>query len=108
MSKKIEYIGSIEEDLYIEKYNYVVICGMGELGKKIYKFLKSNKTKYSIVFCDSNPKLWNTQYDGITIYTYDNVITNNTEAVFLIANLDVKKTFIYLDSRNVENIHIMR
>ncbi len=108
MNEIIEYIGTIDKDFSIKKYTKVVICGVGTIGKKTYSYIKENIGKIRIVLCDSNIEVQQHDYDNLVVYSYEEATRENKDSLFLVTNLDVKRTCIYLKNRGIERIHIIR
>jgi len=62
----------------------LVIFGAGGLGRKIARGL-SNMGHSPLAFCDNNPRLWNTEIEGIRVLSVNDAIAVFPAAVFMIA-----------------------
>lgn len=103
----VEYIGTIEEDDCIKQYTSVVICGCGKTGKKVADYLRKVHSLSIDCFFDSNITIQDTYYRNIPIMSYENGTVNNA-ALFLVTNLDVRKTVKHLLNNGIRKIHIIR
>lgn len=104
----IDYIGTIEKDIAISRYCTVVICGCGATGKNILDYLYSIGMTKEIRFCDIDEKKINTHYRNVYIYRYQDVVKSDDDTVYLISNMDVRKTVQFLNQNKVKHIHIIR
>lgn len=105
----MEYIGRIENDELLYKYENIVICGCGKIGKKVYECLENMNLDTRIMcFCDSDTKLAGTNYKGVMVVSYADAVNIYSDAVFLIANMDVRKIANKLADNGIHNIHVVR
>lgn len=73
-------ISQIDPELSIYKENTVVIWGAGKFGREILRLLQNFSVEVSY-FCDSNPKLWKTEVEGIPVILPQEVTKMKLEQV---------------------------
>lgn len=100
----IIFIGNIEHDNKIKKNKKIIILGCGKLGKKTYEKLGQIYKEQVCCFWDIDSEKSNNSYAGVPIKQYG--IAEPEDYEYIIANLDVRKTYLYLINQGVKGVHI--
>lgn len=64
----------------------VVIFGTGYYGTFLYMYLQVHDKDNVVGFCDNNQSLWNTAWQGVPIYSPNEIVKIVPDAVYLVAN----------------------
>lgn len=88
----------------------VVIWGTGEYGKNVLKIFKDNGFVENLIsFCDNNESKWNTEIDGLKVYSYEYIKENFKDIIlFFICSWwwrEIENQLINLGEKK-ENIYI--
>ena len=104
----IEYIGNIELDEKLEDKK-LVIYGIGEFGRKIYKFLKNNGLQANVLcFCVSdNENAKCNIFQNIQVKTLSEAIKMSPDAEYLIGGKYAYEMLDELERRHINKIHLL-
>lgn len=91
---------NIENDL--KKYNQVVLFGAGNMCRN---YMKCYGKKYPPLFtCDNNPKLWNTEFEGLQVKNPDELKTLPKDCGVIICNIFYREIENQLRAMGIKNI----
>ena len=91
---------NIENDL--KKYNQVVLFGAGNMCRN---YMKCYGKKYPPLFtCDNNPKLRNTEFEGLQVKNPDELKTLPKDCGVIICNIFYREIENQLRAMGIENI----
>lgn len=91
---------NIENDL--KKYEHVVLFGAGNMCRN---YMKCYGEKYPPLFtCDNNPKLWNTEFEGLSVKNPEELKCISENYGVIICNIFYREIEEQLRSMGIENI----
>jgi len=91
---------NIENDL--KKYDHVVLFGAGNMCRN---YMKCYGEKYPPLFtCDNNPKLWNTEFEGLTVKDPEELRHIPENCGVIICNIFYREIETQLRSMEIKNI----
>lgn len=91
---------NIENDL--KKYNKVVLFGAGNMCRN---YMKCYGEKYPPLFtCDNNPKLWNTEFEGLQVKNPEELKSLPKDCGVIICNIFYREIENQLRAMGIKNI----
>lgn len=105
----MEYVGDILYDKkLLDKSKRFIIFGTGICGHRILNYMDLNGVKRNIVcFCESNIIKDGQYIEGIPVCQVNDVITQYSDAEYLIAGKYAREMYQILHENFIKKIHIL-
>ncbi len=88
------------------KNNQIILYGAGSRGVRVfYNLISKGFKKQQFLFCDSNPKLWNTMLCGIKIISFDELKLFSPDTCLIISSSVRYEIIPKLQESGFNNIH---
>lgn len=104
----MDYIGTCENDIKLEKEKKIVIFGCGKIARGVYQALQQRDLAGNICcFCDNNAKIQGTEMYGCMVVSVEDAVCDHPDAAFLVTSTCVREMTEQLRDMGVRKIHII-